>query len=68
LQAIVGLERKIYENLSLFIEYKFLAFMDVQFNYGNESTTTTPPVAGGASSSNDFMAQQIISSGLKWSF
>jgi opacity protein-like surface antigen len=68
LQAIVGLEKKIYENLSLFIEYKFLAFMDVQFNYGNESTTVTPPVAGGASSSNDFLAQQIVSAGLKWSF
>ena len=68
LQAIVGLERKIYENLNLFIEYKFLAFMDVQFNYGNESTTTTPPVAGGASSSNDFLAQQIVSAGVKWSF
>jgi opacity protein-like surface antigen len=65
LQAIVGLERNIYENLSVFIEYKFLAYMDVQFSYGNESSVSQP---GGSNSSNNFMAQQIISSGLKWSF
>jgi len=66
LQAIVGLERNIYENLSVFIEYKFLAYMDVQFSYGNESSANGSP--GGSNSSNNFMANQIISSGLKWSF
>jgi opacity protein-like surface antigen len=65
LQAIVGLERNIYKNLSVFIEYKFLAYMDVQFSYGNESSVYQP---GGSNSSNNFMANQIISSGLKWSF
>jgi opacity protein-like surface antigen len=66
LQAIVGLERNIYENLSVFIEYKFLAYMDVQFSYGSETSANGSP--GGSNSSNNFMAQQIISSGLKWSF
>ena len=66
LQAIVGLERNIYENLSVFIEYKFLAYMDVQFSYGSESSANGSP--GGSNSSNNFMANQIISSGLKWSF
>ncbi len=65
LQAIVGLERNIYENLSVFIEYKFLAYMDVQFSYGNE---TSVDELGGSNSSNNFMANQIITSGLKWSF
>ena len=65
LQAIVGLERQLYEGLSIYIEYKFLAFMDVNFSYGNESSVNEP---GGSNSSNNFMAQQIISSGLKWSF
>jgi opacity protein-like surface antigen len=66
LQAIVGLERNIYENLSVFIEYKFLAYMDVNFSYGSESSANGSP--GGSNSSNNFMANQIISSGLKWSF
>ena len=66
LQAIVGLERNIYENLSVFIEYKFLAYMDVQFSYGSE--TSANGSLGGSNSSNNFMAQQIITSGLKWSF
>ena len=65
LQAIVGLERNLYENLSFYVEYKFLAYMDVQFTYGNESSVNQP---GGSNSSNNFMANQIISSGLKWSF
>jgi opacity protein-like surface antigen len=65
LQAIVGLERNLYENLSFYVEYKFLAYMDVQFAYGNESSVNQP---GGSNSSNNFMANQIISSGLKWSF
>jgi opacity protein-like surface antigen len=65
LQAIVGLERQVYENLSIYIEYKFLAFMDVNFSYGSESSVQQP---GGSNSSSNFMAQQIISSGLKWSF
>jgi len=65
LQAIVGLERQVYENLSIYIEYKFLAFMDVNFSYGSESSVLQP---GGSNSSSNFMAQQIISSGLKWSF
>jgi opacity protein-like surface antigen len=68
LQAIVGLERKVYENLTLFIEYKFLAFLDVKFAYGDEPTTSIPPVAGGSNSQNDFMANQILSAGAKWSF
>jgi opacity protein-like surface antigen len=66
LQAIVGLERNIYENLSVFIEYKFLAYMDVNFSYGSETSANGSP--GGSNSSNYFMANQIITSGLKWSF
>jgi len=66
LQAIVGLERNLYENLSFYLEYKFLAYMDVQFSYGNEASSVNQP--GGSNSSNNFMANQIISSGLKWSF
>jgi len=65
LQAIVGLERNLYENLSFYVEYKFMAYMDVQFSYGNESSVNEP---GGSNSSNNFMANQIVSSGLKWSF
>jgi len=69
LQAILGLERKIYEGLSIYIEYKFLAYMDVNFAYGNTGwNPTTPNIAPGSNSSNNFMANQIISSGLKWSF
>ena len=73
LQAIVGIERQIYQNLSIFIEYRFLAYMDPQFAFGNEQTAnlkTTPDAAGvgGSNSSSDFIANQIISSGLKWSF
>ena len=69
LQAILGLERKIYDGLSIYIEYKFLAYMDVNFAYGNTAwNTTTRNVAPGSNSSNNFMANQIISSGLKWSF
>jgi opacity protein-like surface antigen len=65
LQAIVGIERNIYENLSFYVEYKFLAYMDVQFAYGDESSVNQP---GGSNSSNNFMAQQIVASGLKWGF
>jgi hypothetical protein len=69
LQAIVGVERQIYEGLSMYIEYKFLAYMDVQFAYGNTAwNSTTPEIAPGSNSSNNFLANQIISSGLKWSF
>jgi len=69
LQAIVGLERRIYEGLSMYLEYKFLAYMDVQFSYGNTGwNPSTPDVAPGSNSSNNFMAQQIVSAGLKWSF
>jgi hypothetical protein len=69
LQAILGLERQIYEGLSIYIEYKFLAYMDVQFAYGNTAwNSTTPEIAPGSNSSNNFLANQIISSGLKWSF
>ena len=68
LQAVVGLERRVYENLFVFVEYKFLAFLDVKFAYGNEPTTAIPPVAGGSNSQNDFMANQILSAGVKWSF
>ena len=38
-----------------------MAYMDVQFSYGNESSVNQP---GGSNSSNNFMANQIISSGL----
>ena len=69
LQAIVGLERRIYEGLSMYLEYKFLAYMDVQFSYGNTGwNPATPDVAPGSNNSNNFMAQQIVSAGLKWSF
>ena len=75
LQAIVGIERQIYQNLSIFIEYRFLAYMDPQFAFGNEQTFNVAPPrqslpngVGGSSSSSDFIANQIISSGLKWSF
>ena len=69
LQAIVGLERRLYEGLSMYLEYKFLAYMDVQFSYGNIGWNPgTPSVAPGSNSSNNFMAQQIVSAGLKWSF
>ena len=70
LQAIVGFERQIYEGLSMYIEYKFLAYMDVQFAYGNTAwdPSGAPQTAPGSNSSNNFLANQIISSGLKWSF
>ena len=68
LQAIVGFERNIYENLNFFVEYRFLAYMDVQFAFGNNSTPNGSVNQGGSNSSNDFLANQIISSGLKWSF
>jgi opacity protein-like surface antigen len=68
LQAIVGFERQIYQNLSMFVEYRFLAYMDVQFAYGNEATPNGSIGQGGSSSSNDFLANQIVSAGLKWSF
>ena len=69
LQAIVGLERRIYEGLSMYLEYKFLAYMDVQFSYGNTGwNPATPDVTPGSNNSNNFMAQQIVSAGLKWSF
>ena len=70
LQAIVGVERQIYEGLSMYIEYKFLAYMDVQFAYGNTAwdPSGAPQTAPGSNSSNNFLANQIISSGLKWSF
>ena len=70
LQAIVGFERQIYEGLSMYIEYKFLAYMDVQFAYGNTAWNSSgaPETAPGSNSSNNFLANQIISSGLKWSF
>ena len=68
LQAIVGFERNIYENLNFFVEYRFLAYMDVQFAFGTNSTPNGSVNQGGSSSSNDFLANQIVSSGLKWSF
>jgi len=69
LQAIVGLERRLYEGLSMYLEYKFLAYMDVQFSYGNTGwNPATPDVSPGSNNSNNFMAQQIVSAGLKWSF
>jgi opacity protein-like surface antigen len=68
LQAIVGIERQIYQNLSMFIEYRFLAYMDVQFAFGNEQTPLGANGVGGSNSSNDFLANQIVSAGLKWSF
>jgi len=48
LQAIVGLERNLYENLSFYVEYKFLAYMDVNFSYGSESSADGIP--GGSNS------------------
>jgi opacity protein-like surface antigen len=68
LQAILGMERKIYDNLTLFVEYKFLAWLDVKFAYGSEPTTINPPYQGGANSQNDFTAQQLLSAGVKYSF
>jgi opacity protein-like surface antigen len=68
LQAIVGMERQIYDNLTLFVEYKFLAWLDVKFAYGSEQTTINPPVQGGSNSQNDFTAQQLLSAGVKYSF
>jgi hypothetical protein len=69
LQAIVGLERRLYEGLSMYLEYKFLAYMDVQFSYGNTGwNPATPDVSPGSNSSNNFLAQQMVSAGLKWSF
>jgi opacity protein-like surface antigen len=68
LQAIVGLERQLYQNLSIFIEYRFMAYTDVNFNFGSQSTPNGSVGQGGSNSSSDFLANQIISSGLKWSF
>jgi opacity protein-like surface antigen len=69
LQAIVGLERQLYQGLSMYIEYKFLAFMDVNFTYGNTGwNPSTPNVPPGSNNSNNFLAQQIVSAGLKWGF
>ena len=67
LQAIVGLEAPLTDQLKLFIEYKFLGLMDVQLAYGNESAVTNPG-EGGSNSANNYLAQQIVSAGLKWSF
>jgi len=67
LQAIVGLERHLTEQLRIFVEYKFLGLMDVQFAYGNNSAVTNPG-DGGSNSSNNYLAQQIIEAGLKWDF
>jgi opacity protein-like surface antigen len=68
LQAIVGLEKEIYDNLTLFVEYKFLAWLDVRFAYGSEPTVSNPPTQGGSNSQNDFTAQQLLSAGVKYSF
>lgn len=68
LQAIVGLEKKIYDDLTLFVEYKFLAWLDVKFAYGSEPTLSNPPTPGGSNSQNDFTAQQLLSAGVKYSF
>ena len=72
LQAIVGLEVPITERLDFFIEYKFLALMNVELSYGttptNSSLNTKGATQGGSSSTNDFLAQQLVSAGLKWSF
>ena len=67
LQAIVGLETHLTEQLRIFVEYKFLGLMDVQFAYGNNSAVTNPG-DGGSNSSNNFLAQQIVEAGLKWDF
>ena len=70
LQAILGLEKRLYEGLSMYIEYKFLAYMDPQFSYGNNSNNSNnlDATAPGSNSSANFIAQQIVSAGLKWSF
>ena len=68
LQAIVGLEKEIYDNLTLFVEYKFLAWLDVRLGYGSEPTLSNPPTPGGSNSQNDFTAQQLLSAGVKYSF
>jgi hypothetical protein len=72
LQAIVGLEVPITKSLDFFIEYKFLALMNVELAYGstptNSSLNPQGPSQGGGSSTNDFLGQQLISAGLKWSF
>ena len=68
LQALVGLEKEIYDNLTLFVEYKFLAWLDVKFAYGSEPTLSNPPTPGGSNSQNDFTAQQLLSAGVKYSF
>ena len=67
LQAIVGLETHLTEQLRIFVEYKFLGLMDVQFAYGNNSAVTNPG-NGGSNSSNNYLAQQIVQAGLKWDF
>ena len=67
LQAIVGLETHLTEQLRIFVEYKFLGLMDVQFAYGNNSAVTNPG-SGGSNSSNNYLAQQIVQAGLKWDF
>jgi opacity protein-like surface antigen len=67
LQAIVGLERHLTDQLRIFVEYKFLGLMDVQFAYGNNSAVTNPG-NGGSNSSNNYLAQQIVEAGLKWDF
>jgi len=67
LQAIVGLERHLTEQLRIFVEYKFLGLMDVQFAYGDNSAVTNPG-NGGSNSSNNYLAQQIVEAGLKWDF
>ena len=67
LQAIVGLERHLTDQLRIFVEYKFLGLMDVQFAYGNNSAVTNPG-NGGSNSSNNYLAQQIVEAGIKWDF
>ena len=67
LQAIVGIERRLVDGLSIYLEYKFLAYMDPQFVYGKNNFSDFPTDAGSNSSAN-FIAQQILSGGLKWSF
>jgi len=72
LQAIVGMEVPITERLDFFIEYKFIALMNVELSYGttptNSSLNTQGPTQGGSSSTNDFLAQQLLSAGLRWGF
>jgi hypothetical protein len=66
------LEVPITQKLDFFIEYKFLALMNVELSYGttptNSSLNPQGPTQGGSSSTNDFLAQQLVSAGLKWSF